>query len=230
MSTVSNLIFHDAAHALSSPYGYRNAIKTSAGTTGTFHNGCDYATYGKKLPQYAIEDGTVLSCGIDYNYGNAKFVWVSYPRLKVKMMHYHLDSINVKAGQSVNKNTILGYTGQTGRATGIHLHLGIKRLSGGSWIDPEAWSKNEYTKPAKYTKGNYEVTTGVLHVRKGPGTNYKAKTFKQFTKDARTKILELAGYKANGYVEGVTCTVSQVKGDWGKTPSGWICLKYCKKI
>lgn len=28
---------------------------------------------------------------------------------------------------------------------------------------------------------------------------------------------------------GVTCTVTEVKGNWGKTPSGWICLDYCRK-
>lgn len=38
------------------------------------------------------------------------------------------------------------------------------------------------------------------------------------------------GKPANGLVKGCTCTVSQVSGHWGKIPSGWICLDYCKKI
>lgn len=32
------------------------------------------------------------------------------------------------------------------------------------------------------------------------------------------------------YVNGVLCDVSQVSENWGKIPSGWICLDYCKKV
>ena len=184
--------------------------------------------------QYAIEDGVVLSCGRDWAYSGAKYVWVKYPRLGVKMLHYHLDTIKVKSGQHVNKNTVLGTTGMTGRATGIHLHLGLKKLSGGDWLDAEKWYKDEYTAPPadkKYKIGNYKVTKAdVLNVRKGAGTKYAKKTFSQLTKDAQSKILRLSGEKCNGYVKGLTCTVSKIKGSWGKTPSGWICLDYCERI
>ena len=235
MSTLINLIFHGKDAYITSPFGYRKSFGTSAGATSSFHNGVDYGTNRKKIPQYAIEDGYILSCGCDYAYGGAKFVWVVYPRLGVKMLHYHLDTISVKAGQAVTKKTKLGTTGMSGRATGIHLHLGLKKLSGGSYIDPEAWFKNEYTEPSaekkKYKTGNYKVTKAtVLNVRKGAGTNYAAKKYSQLTKDAQTKILKLSGEKCNGYVKGLTCTVSQVKGNWGKTPSGWICLDYCEVI
>lgn len=147
MSVVSNLIFHNVDHYVTSKFGKRASISTSNGNTATFHSGTDYGTNGKKIAQYAIEDGSILSCGKASD--GAKYVWVSYPRLKVKMLHYHLNSIKVKAGQKVNKNTLLGYTGKTGKATGVHLHLGVKRLSGGDYIDPEKWSKDEYTAPPK---------------------------------------------------------------------------------
>ena len=238
MSTLSKLIFHNQDHYVTSKFGKRSSFKTSAGYTSTVHNGVDYGTNAKKIPQYAIADGKVLSCGIDYPYGGAKYVWVEYPSLGVKMMHYHLDTIAVKAGQAVNKNTVLGNTGMTGRATGIHLHLGVKKLSGGSWIDPEAWSKNvldkkETQKPAakKYTTGEYKVTADVLNVRKGAGTKYGKKKFSEFTPNAQAQIKKHNNGKAvDGYVKGVECTISEVKGNWGKTPSGWICLDYCKKI
>ncbi len=41
--------------------------------------------------------------------------------------------------------------------------------------------------------------------------------------------MNLAKYKANGYVKGMVCDVSEVHGNWGKTPSGFICLDYCEK-
>lgn len=143
MSKVSDLIFHKEKHYITSKFGKRSAINTSGGVTSTFHSGTDYGTTGKKLAQYAIDNGTVISCGKASD--GAKYVWVQYPRQKVKMLHYHLDSVKVKAGQSVNKETLLGYTGKTGKATGVHLHLGVKRLSGGDYIDPEKWSAEEYT-------------------------------------------------------------------------------------
>lgn len=156
MSIVSNLIFHDAKHYVTSKFGYRYPLKTEKGTTNPFHSGTDYGTNGKKLPQYAIEDGEVLTVARAND--GALYVWVSYPRLGVKFLHYHLDSIKVKAGQKVDKNTILGYTGKTGKATGIHLHLGVKKLSGGGYIDPEKWAKNEYTAPK--TPKYYKKYTG----------------------------------------------------------------------
>lgn len=236
MSTVSNLIFHNAKHRMSSGFGPRKTISTAAGNSSTYHKGTDYATYSEKLPQYAIEDGEVLTATKAAD--GALYVWVSYPRLGVKLLHYHLDSIKVKEGQKVNKDTILGYTGKTGKATGVHLHLGVKRLSGGDFIDPEKWSKNEYKAPtekkptssSKYSKGDYIVTASLLNVRSGPGTNYTKKTFKQLTENAQKQVRALAGYKANGYPKGVEFTALETKNNWARTPSGWVCLNYCKKI
>lgn len=235
--TLSSLIFHtdDKNEVyITSPFGRRQSFSTSAGATSSFHNGVDYGTNRKKLPQYAIEDGYILSCGTDYAYGGAKYVWVKYPRLGVKLLHYHLDSIKVIAGQKVTAKTVIGTTGMSGKATGVHLHLGLKRLSGGDYIDPEKWFKAEYKAPTaakKYTTGNYKVTKAdVLNVRKGAGTNYAAKRFSELTADAKKKILSLCGYRANGYVRGLAFTVYEIKGAWGKTPSGWVCLDYCEAI
>lgn len=231
MSQVSNLIFHNQPHKLSSPYGYRNIIKTSKGDTSSFHSGADYSTYNKKIAQYAIEDGVVLSCGIDYAFGKAKYVWVKYPRLGVKMLHYHLDSIKVNTGQKVNESTVLGYTGKSGKATGIHLHLGIKALSGGGYIDPEKWSEESFKKKeSKYSLGNYIVDTELLNVRSAPSTASSKKKFSQFSKNAQSQILHLCQKERDGYVKGVVFSVSEIQNNFGKTPSGWVCLDYCKVI
>lgn len=171
MSKVSNLIFLDGGknHYKSSPFGKRAAIKTSAGTTSTFHNGVDYATNGKKIPQYAIEDGYIFAAATS-NSDKAKYVWVIYPRIKAAMLHYHLDSYSVRAGQKVSKGTRIGYTGMTGKATGIHLHLGHKnlgslsasRINNMTWdalrsisySDPEAFSAVYMAKGEKTKTGN----------------------------------------------------------------------------
>lgn len=247
MSKISELIFNGAKHYITSPYGKRNVIGTSAGKTSSFHNGTDYGTNGLKLPQYAIEDGYVFAAQTASD--GAKYVWVIYPRIKLAFLHYHLDTISVKAGQKVTKGTKLGTTGKSGKATGIHLHLGIRPLTNltaaqvkamtwallrsCAYTDPE---KVNYTAPSvavskkKYETGTYTVTADLLNVRTGAGTSYAKKTFKQLTANAQAQIKKLnKGNPANGLVKGCTCTVSQVKDNWGKIPSGWICLDYCKR-
>lgn len=141
MSNITNLIFKSAAHYVTSGFGNRKIMNTKGGYTSSFHNGTDYGTNSVKLPQYAIENGTVLSCGTDKLGG--KFVWVKYPRINVKMLHYHLSSVNCKTGQVVSKGTLLGYTGMSGKATGIHLHLSIVDLTTGKYLDPETFSYSE---------------------------------------------------------------------------------------
>lgn len=71
-------------------------------------------------------------------------------------------------------------------------------------------TENKTTTPAKntYVLGKYKTNTA-LNVRKGPGTNYKV--VKTYTKNTRFDTKEL-------------------KGDWARTPSGWVNLKYCTLI
>lgn len=127
MSLISKKIFNGANHYITSPYGKRKTISTSAGSTASFHYGTDYGTNGKKLPQYAIEDGYVFAAQRAKDH--ALYVWVIYPRIKKAFLHYHLNSYKVRSGQTVKSGTLLGYTGKTGKATGVHLHLGIRDLT-----------------------------------------------------------------------------------------------------
>lgn len=104
----------------------------------------------------------------------------------------------------------------------------------GNWsrIGDNKWVCSDYlvgSNKAEYTTGSYTVTASLLHVRSGPGTNYSIKTYKQLTANARSQNRNRGNYYANGLLKGVNVTVSQVNGNWGKIPSGWICLDYCKE-
>ena len=85
-------------------------------------------------------------------------------------------------------------------------------------------------KTSKYKLGDYKVTTNVLNVRTGAGTSYPAKSYDQLTPAAQKDVVRLFGTKVNGFVKGMVFTVLEVNGDWGRCPSGWVCLDYCKKI
>lgn len=137
MSKISELIFDGEPHRITSPYGKRGS---------GFHYGCDYGTYLKNLPQYAIEDGEVYSKGYEAN-AAGYYVWVKYPRINKRFLHCHLQKpVTLNKGDKVTRGTLLGYTGTTGNSTGIHLHLGVRDLTTNAYEDPEVFAMT-YTDP-----------------------------------------------------------------------------------
>ena len=107
----------------------------------TTHNGIDYGTYNKKINIYPIEDGKVTYSGKDSYGGN--LVKIYYPRINKTFYYGHLDKIYVKKSQKVNNNTVIGITGKTGLATGIHLHLSIYDNKTKKFIDPNTFIYEE---------------------------------------------------------------------------------------
>lgn len=85
--------------------------------------------------------------------------------------------------------------------------------------------KQATSKP-KYTKGTYQVTASDLIVRKGPGTTYAKVGHSKLTKDGKKHDKD----KDGGLDKGTRITVLEVNGNWGRCPSGWVCLDYCKKV
>lgn len=211
MSKISNLIFKNASHKITSNYGWRKVISTSAGNTSSFHNGTDYGTYGKKLAQYAIENGTILSCGTDKLGG--KYVWVKYPRLNVKMLHYHLSSVNCKTGQSVSRGTLLGYTGMTGKATGVHLHLSIVNLANGQYLDPE---KYNYTEPPVENNNSFLPARGYFMKGDKHPNVAKIADFMYKTFPAYTNKKALGDYYGNYII----ASIKEFQRRTGLTPDG----------
>lgn len=99
------------------------------------------------------------------------------------------------------------------------------------YMSPLVFLRPKNQKNINYTPFDIEVISDDgLNVREGAGTNYRIKTFDEFTPNAREQILNLCGYKANCLVKGVIATVSEVRGNWGKIPSGWICLDYTRRV
>ena len=61
-----------------------------------------------------------------------------------------------------------------------------------------------------------------LFVRTGPGTNYSAKNYSQLSADAKKHAFNQTQAKLRKGTE-VTCL--EVRGDWMRIPSGWVCCK-----
>ena len=102
------------------------------------------------------------------------------------------------------------------------------------WVSSSYLSSIYVNKITGYRTGKYKVTdvsrNSVLCVRRGPSTKYSKKTYRQLSANARNQNRANGNYYANGYKNGVVFTVSRVSGNWGLTPSGWVCLDYCSKI
>lgn len=111
--------------ALSSPYGIR-----MSGVVGDLHRGVDIAA-PIGTPVRPVLGGRVRFTGTMSGYG--RVIWIDHPD-DVITVYAHLSEIAVEAGQQVSKTTVIGRTGQSGHATGPHLHLEVWRW--GREVDP----------------------------------------------------------------------------------------------
>lgn len=96
------------------------------------HNGIDLAA-AEGTPVYAIKDGSVYAAiEKDPEFGN--YIILSHDLGKMTSVYAHLSRITVDRYQYVKKGDVIGYVGQTGKATGPHLHFEIR--TGGKAEDP----------------------------------------------------------------------------------------------
>jgi murein DD-endopeptidase MepM/ murein hydrolase activator NlpD len=89
---------------------------------GAFHSGIDIEdAYG--TPVRATADGEVSDAPMGAGYGR---VVVLNHGHDVMTVYGHLSAIAVLPGQHVTLGQVIGYVGQTGRATGPHLHYEVR--------------------------------------------------------------------------------------------------------
>ncbi|HVC19337.1 MAG TPA: M23 family metallopeptidase [Vicinamibacterales bacterium] len=87
-----------------------------------FHEGIDIAA-DKGTPVYATADGKVaLAEYTDNGYGRNVVLDHGFG---LQTRYAHLSRIAVKVGEEVQRGQVVGYVGETGRATGYHLHYEI---------------------------------------------------------------------------------------------------------
>ena len=221
--------------------GYHRMTSDFGPRTSGFHKGIDFTGNPNVESGYdyilAFDDGVVTGVCNTYSktgkvggtgdMGN--YVIIDHGNgFKTRYMHMTKGTVTVKKGQTVKAGQVIGYMGNTGNSTGRHLHFDISK--NGEYVDPKPYlfgQKNFDVE--KYTKGTYIVVKDV-NVRQGPGTNYNLKYYSQFTANARSQVKKLAGKEVNYFPAGVKMTISEIKGTWGKGPSGWVSLNYCRKV
>lgn len=109
------------------PFGQRSIINNQPRSP---HSGLDLKAE-RGSPIKAVNRGSVVLAGDHFFSGMS--VVIDHGG-GIQSMYFHLDRILVQVGQVVAKGDIIGLVGSTGRATGPHLHWGMR--INGARIDP----------------------------------------------------------------------------------------------
>ena len=88
----------------------------------------------------AAGEGDVIAAGANAGYGRE--VTINHGH-DVSTLYGHMSSLAVLPGQHVTRGQVIGYVGQTGRATGPHVHYEVR-------------IHNVPVNPHKYLRSTYE--------------------------------------------------------------------------
>lgn len=113
---------------LISAYGIR-----FRGASPGLHRGVDIRV-PEGTPVRAMREGRIRFAGTMSGYGLV--VWIDHPG-DVLTVYAHLSEIHVRAGEPVESQGVIGLSGQSGNATGPHLHFEVWRR--GREVDPVAF-------------------------------------------------------------------------------------------
>ncbi len=115
---------------VNSEFGNRQSPWT---TDREFHSGLDIRAE-RNTPVQAPATGTVVHAGAAQDYGTA--VVLDHGQ-GIRTLYGHLQKVNVQNGQRVERGAVIGYTGNSGRSSGPHLHYEI--LVKGQAVNPRAY-------------------------------------------------------------------------------------------
>ena len=128
---VPPIIPDPSKYTLTSPFGYRTDPFTGE---SRLHTGVDLAMKPGN-PVFATGDGVIESVEFDFfGYGNCVNIDHGFG---YKSRYAHLNTISVIEGMKVERGDKIGESGQSGRASGPHLHY-------------EVFYKGERVNPANY--------------------------------------------------------------------------------
>lgn len=117
----------NSGYTISSDFQYR--VNPVTGER-ELHTGIDISGTGYGSPIYAANNGVVYTAS--YKYSNGNYVTINHNN-GYYTLYAHMARYIVSEGQTVAKGQIIGYVGQTGYATGPHLHFEL-------WVGGRPWS------------------------------------------------------------------------------------------
>lgn len=125
-------------YPVSSPFGRQRVINGKLDV----HKGIDFAV-PVSTPVYAAVDGVVERCGWEdprdpkRGYGLRVMERFVIDGITHFCWYGHLNLIEVHERQEIKRGQLVGYSGNTGRSTGPHLHFGIRRADSDEYMGCE---------------------------------------------------------------------------------------------
>ena len=124
-----------AGGRISSEFGYRRSPFNYY--TKEYHSGIDIAA-GTWEPIVATADGVVTFSGYKYGYGWTIVIEHGY---SYTTLYAHCCKLKAGCGKKVTRGDVIAYVGQSGSATGPHLHYEVQ--VSGKCVDPKSYFTNE---------------------------------------------------------------------------------------
>jgi hypothetical protein len=170
------------------------------------HNGIDWGV-PLRTPIYATLPGTISKIASDPNgYGN--HIRISHDG-NLLSIYGHLDEQDynvVGVNDAVQTGQQIGFSGNTGRSTGPHLHFEV-RMNNHAY-DPEPYLTTDKAKPKALFKVRVlETSKPFVNVRSGPGVLYPV--VDKLTPGTEIEVYEIA----NDTI-------------WLQTPAGFIAMTF----
>lgn len=177
----------------------------------------------------AIEDGKVYKTG--YGVKAGYYVYIQHINGYYSFYcHLEKGTILVKKNEKVKKGQRLGFMGQSGKATGKHLHLGIL-INLDVYEDPYPYLTGEKDFNVDFPAGNYKVLYK-KYLRTSPEVANNKYKYKNLTPTGKKNCDNVGGYARTkvGIIMKFDKFQNDKKGNkWGRTTSGkdfvWICVK-----
>ncbi|MBQ7905000.1 MAG: M23 family metallopeptidase [Spirochaetaceae bacterium] len=121
----------DVKYPMTSDYGMRDPIPEVDINDENFHNGIDFAAKeGERIN--SVADGYISYVGIGKQLGN--YVIVNHEN-GTRTLYAHCSDINVSVGDIVDGGQMIASVGQTGAATGPHLHFAFDANGNGDFYE-----------------------------------------------------------------------------------------------
>lgn len=145
---------------INDPFGAYESWRTSP------HGGTDLGGGAKVI---ASRSGTVTTAGWHDSYGN--YIIIDHGD-GFESLYAHLSSMDVSVGDTVSQGQKIGIPGETGNATGVHLHFEIRK--DGVRVDPEDYisiGANSYPTGGT-SSGTFDSTDYVIVNNAGQFASY----------------------------------------------------------
>ena len=155
-----------------------------------FHTGIDFKSRGVQGQKiFSIEDGFVSRIEVN-NYGYGKVLYIDHPNgytsvyahlrnfspelnkyIKSELYKSHSNSIKKfpkKNELVISKGSVIGYSGNTGRSFGPHLHFEIRETKNQNALNPLMFNYKYIDKQRPVVRGLYLISENKSLVRKLP--------------------------------------------------------------